>query len=580
MIPPKQANLGGYYGAIDRLLGVDGMPEPRPIEDLPDDPVEFVKRCVFTFDERAHEHGLIDVRPFPVDKPHLLYLMRELEKEPLLWVEKSSQIMVTWAVAAFVVHRVLTIRAQRWGYRCMERDTAAKHIESRMFRIYQNIPVGYRKPVARLSRGEFEVYHDGLNSLPTAFITPIAAETDASDEASQKTRSQTWSGMVDDESAFTRNQEEIHGSTLPRTGRYIKVSTPNGKRFFWRLGHGQSMDRRAQECLALGQTEPIKGIKAWFRHGFRCLAIHHSSDPDKDPATPIGLAWRNKEEERLSYNRAKIARELDISSEVASGDPVFDCNPTFDIDGNKVGGLIVKAQKWDRNYRLLRGWDFGYRFPFVVFAYAAPKEGGGVRVHVLREGTLADSTTDELAEAVLHDTGQHYQGAEVMDGCDFHGGTAHTSRNTKTDIEILSAHGLIPFCQPQQIKMGVELIQKLISLGDLEIDPQCVLLVTALRSGYVRNDDGDLPNETQKGEQHPYCDAADAFRYIIINLLSMEPDRDTGPVRVETIEFDDKIHKKKQEVASSANDGVDRQRFTVDEQLQEPEVYRPDWKGA
>ena len=496
-------------------------------EPLPVDPWEFATRCALTFDENANQRGLESTRPFP-SYDYLRDILAAVDRDPFCWIVKSGQLTVSWALQVYFLHQVLTKRAYRLAYYCLTQMKAEGHIESRFWRLYQNIPAHFNKPHAEFKNGRLTVYHDGPGTLPTSFIIPQAAEQGKAEDAAAKMRSETWTAALLDESAFYPNLGELHNSLVPRAARMVHVSTPNGHNFFETIGLGsvQFPEKQAVSLPAAGAQEVRNGVLRWVRNGFSCLRVHYSAHPDRNPATERGANWRTSGQAKTT---ARLwDREQECSFEVAAGWPVYDTEPRIDEQGKPSGGLIVKAQTYTPGLRVFRGWDFGYLWPFCVFSQLKPALDAtgrqiGDRLCVIHEETLQNSSTDQFGEHVNKLSATRFPFAEYVDYCDFYGGNQRTSRNPKTDVEILNSVGIYPTSTAMQVKFGVELGQKLMLDGRLEVDPSCTFLLTALKSGYHRDDKGEIPDGAKK--PHPHGDVADAFRYIVAHLFGFQNEK-------------------------------------------------------
>lgn len=469
---------------------------------MPLDPWLFLQRCVVTFDERANEKGLEPERPFP-DKPHLRLLTMEWSAHRHLAVEKSSQIMVTWLMAALCLHEVLTKRGQRIAWFCLKRSLAADHLRSRLYRIYTRIPLEYAKPMVRMADGELLVYHDGPERLPTSRVVPMAAETDGAENAAKQMRSHTWTRAVEDESAFYRHGEDLHYSLLPRTGAYVKVSTPNGLTFFRRLMHGDE-PTASGDVVRPEMTELARGVWAWEKNGFRCLRVLHFADPEKDPTTPEGAAWYARERSRFSER--KWRREMHCDSDVPSGEPVYQ-------DTDRVSLCPQVYRPW---LKLIRCWDFGKTCSACVFFQVEPS-GEVWRVHLLYEVIWRNARIEPMAEHVINETARLFPRADCLDYGDPGGKAEHESASASS-IKILESKGIWVRCRQDEARLlayGIELVQWFVTQRLVEADPVgAPITVRALLGGYSVDEHGLAVKDGVY--DHP----ADAFRYGMINLFS------------------------------------------------------------
>lgn len=481
---------------------------------LPDDPWTFQIKCCVTLDER--QAGKIERRPFPA-WDYLKDVTDTVDSERFVRIDKSGQVLVSWGLISYFLHQVLKKKGYRLGYFCQTQTKAERHVQSRFYRLYLSIPTEYQKPHAAMSNGRFLVYHDGPMMPPTSFVEPQAAEQ-SDEEAADKMRSETYTAALFDEAAFYPNLQELRESTQPRAGKMVMPSTANGNNDFRRLGFGNK-DKTEERCeefddmLGRGEIETVRrGVYRWHRNGYTCLRIHHNAHPDRDTDTEQGRRW--KTEELSASSQRLFDREQEIRYDVAAGMPVLSSE-----------GLILKPQSYVPGNPLLRGTDFGFRFPYVTFAQVRPKtdEQGNIigdKIHFLREYSLPNSTTEELAQEIIPFTEDHFPRATVKDYCDHFGGNQRTSRNPKTDVEIYQANGIYPQSSAEPVKKGLEVWDKLIFMGDCEIDPQtCPTLVTAIRSGVTRGETGELPTEREKEGMHPFIDVMDSARYIVTHAF-------------------------------------------------------------
>jgi phage FluMu gp28-like protein len=199
---------------------------------IPDNPWDFMTKCVLTVDELAERKGLSSVRPFP-SYDYLRIITEAWQSERQLRIEKSRQIMLTWLMAGLHLWAALAKRGERIAFVCRKFDVANDHLKDRFWFIYQNIPSIYAKPRARFLQGSIEVFHDD-GDVPTSRIMAIS-------EGVHQLRSYTFSRILWDEMAFSDDQEETYGAmqpTLAGMGQVTIVSSANGDRnLFYELGH-------------------------------------------------------------------------------------------------------------------------------------------------------------------------------------------------------------------------------------------------------------------------------------------------------------------------------------------------------
>lgn len=498
---------------------VAAQPAKRP---LPSNLWHFLRDCVLTFDENATAKGLSNpVQRWP-RKRHLRWLASILATRSHVSVIKSGQIMVTWLVAAAVVHRILTRRGYNVAWYCRTATQAAEHIERRLLRIIRNIPTDYAVPTVGLANGVLEVFHDG-GTIPTSRVQPMAAERHGRDSAASSARSETWSLTVRDESAFDPNDEEIHFSGLSRTAEVWRVSTPDGPNFHARLmyvegfGPFEGSDDPPADARRVGRE-----MWRWQRNGFECVMVLHRADPYRDEErTAAGKAWYQRF--RPLHDDRKWAREQRGSTRVPAGEPVY----------TGVGAALFVRQAYDPLLTVARGHDWGWNGTACVWAQLADKGGGRYCLHFLKEKIVAKSEALDIAsygQQVLADTEYYFPGAgKVLDFGDI-SGEQHSGQTGKTTFDLLRPLGIQVRAQKFFLPPSIGLFQWLIRQGWLEVDPAgCPRLRRALEGGYARDEYG----EPIKDGVHDHV--ADAARYLANNLFVMA----SGPGGVETVKTAD-----------------------------------------
>ena len=589
-------------GKAPKLAAIfrDDLKDDVPIvglKPLPDSRWEFLTTCCYTFDERGRERGLADVRLFPA-ADHLRILTEQWEAYRFLCVEKSSQILVTWWLAGCALYDVLKWPAQRIAWFCLKRPLAVDHLQSRVYRMYLMLPKTYAIPAAEFTQGEFRVYHDGTDKLPTSRITPMAAETDAADEAAKQMRSETWTRAIEDEAAFYRNEEELHFSLLPRTGALVKVSTPNGITFFNRLGYAADLNQPLIALRRPEMTEELgRGIVAWQRHGFRHVAVHYKAYPPKDPETAEGQRWWNEPAQVAARaNSRKWRREMELDSSVPAGEPVF----------GDTERIVQEAVPYDSDLKVFRGWDFKYAHPVCVliqFHRVEGMEAGSkrVRVGVFKElqalnmdiGKFYDTVVAPYMAQFLPQVS--YQNQNLEDWGD-PAGNAKEGTSGLSNIEVLRTVGVVVRSHAMRLETTrlddesgrINVVQAVISNGDLWIDPERAPgVLAAFLGGYHRDDAGKIEKDAF------FDDLADGCGYVIGNVLGLDyskavlgGQRVSGAVAFPAVRpAPEKVYSTNERVLTPTR-GAGREReggSRRDDERSNDRVWRPkrfEWKGT
>jgi hypothetical protein len=569
----KRAILRGF-GGDDALREVD---EPRLLEPLPSSVEEFASKCCFTYDQRAAEFNRALVEPFPT-MPYLLYFLTCLVREPRFWCEKAVQMMISWAVAVWALHDVLTNRGHEGAWMCLDRLLACKHIEERVWRLYDAIPARYAKPYAKIVGGIFEVYHDGPGTLATSSITPMAQETSEGDKAAKRTVSWAWTWAFVDEGARTRKAEEIIGALQNRCGKIIFPSSVDGPAtYHHRIGYAKSLGAEdtyklvEPELLPGSEGRPMKGVTCWRRFGWFCMAIDYIADPHKDASLAEGqLWWSHPATVAARAQTANWKRDMLRDATIRAGNPVY-----TDTDRIETGRLMYFPDQ-----RMLRGHDYSFAWSVCVVMQTRWCPGGGG--DTTPGSTTAGSTTASGTLALpgiwkLHVLKEIYSEAsfirphkgKILAACrdaygdgltwlDFGDYSANARTETgvvieefKPEIQIISRP-----TGPGGIRRRTEVCQHVISGGLMAIETaQCPMLWQAIQSGYVRGDDGEPIHEP------PWADFCNAWEYAVDQLFVLDETRGGGKVARLQERFMGNQMIAARQYSSNAepiNDGVDR----------------------
>jgi hypothetical protein len=229
------------------------------------------------------------------------------------------------------------------------------------------------------------------------------------------------------------------------------------------------------------------------------------------------LAWKVKEQESTPTDLWN--REQEIDYDVQAGNPVF-------CDTDRIKFIVQEIRGW---LKFFGGWDPGYLWPFAYAVQLEPVEftdehGKAQRdiiVHVLYEFVKPNTEIYEFGQWVKADRTRIFGPRQWEDWGD--DASKHRTETGQT-AEVLSSIGITILSNPTGpggVMMANTLIQRIISAGNLHVDPlKCPFLKTALVSGYTRGADGK-PITGMAG--HPYCDAVQAaLQYTLVNLLGLE----------------------------------------------------------
>jgi hypothetical protein len=529
--------------AVADIIGDrEGIAPARPqereavvLEPLPADVWEFSQRCCFTYDQRAAEFGRQTVAPFP-DWDCLRFILESITVEPRVWAEKSVQVMFSWAVAVWALHDVLQHEGHEGAWFCLDRALAAKHIEERIWRLYESIPDSFSKPVCKIIGGVFYVFRNGLDRPPTGSITPMAQETSVEDKASKKAVSWTWTWALVDEGARTRKVEEVIDGLATRCGKIIFPSSVDGPTYHHAIGYAPTLSAEdrykadiAPELLPGDEGQPMRGVKCWRRFGWFCLEIRYFADPNKDPQRPEGQRWwLHPATVGARAKTAKWARDMECNAAVSAGTPVYE----------HTDRIASGRQSYLPHLPMIRGHDYSFISSAAVVLQVVwddKRQAGGTRseesgreaptplgrgryvCRVIKEVWSENSFIKPHKERVVETCATLFgDGLQWTDYGDY-----SANQRTSTGVLIEEMRPEINLVTvptgPGGVRLRTETVQQLISDGQLEVDKEeCPMLWQALTSRYVRDANGEPVDE------HPWADLADALGYAVINLFLLD----------------------------------------------------------
>ena len=490
---PKKSKNRAANSIADALFKHTGL-TPPVLMDLPDDPWVFVRECCYSQDEHAKAKGLPYIYKLVGDGDDYLKVITEaVETEQRLRIEKSRQLRVTWLLCALLLHRILKQPGARIAYQAKKYDDANAYLQDRFWFIYEHIPACYKKPRARYVDGAIEVHHDDNSFSPTARIQAIA-------EGPEQVRQFTFTIWWADEFGFQDKQQESLTASQPSLdggGQGIITSSAAGdQNQFYKLGH---VDVTPGEHTAPSLL--MQGVSRWRRNGWTTLKVHYTADPHKrgDWAATA----------KTGYTSQAWQQEHEIDFTITPGTPIFDAT-----------NLIVKEQFIEK-MTVVSGMDYSYLANYCVMGQIRKRADSMYSLHILAEVLTESTYIRPFAEKVLEVRAATFPKMEFRDYGDY---SANQHSSTGTIIDEMQAAGItlvtVP-TGPGGVQLGLNLFQRLIDLGLLEVDPSCVLFLKMVRAGYVWSGKVDAKGMPIPSPEHPMADIADAGRYLIRNCFDL-----------------------------------------------------------
>jgi hypothetical protein len=145
-------------------------------------------------------------------------------------------------------------------------------------------------------------------------------------------------------------------------------------------------------------NELCKGfVKTSNSSGHTVLWLHYSADPAKDPATPAGKAWVEKEKSENSYsiNPSKWRAEYELDFDAGIGDLVF---PTFLDEKSR---LLFDDVKLSDSFVFFGGLDWGMSRNKTAFVIVA-EDPNGFFYSVFEHSWLKASPADVARDIKSH----------------------------------------------------------------------------------------------------------------------------------------------------------------------------------
>ena len=399
------------------------------------------------------------IKPFP-DYPFARKLVEELQRNRILIVAKSRQMMATWIVCAYNLQQA--IKDEPGIYLFLSKGARdSGELIKRLRIMIQNLP---------------EDLADGIVVKAGEVAFPSGSRIIALPATEYAPRMHSPRGVFWDEMAFTPYSEGIWAAVKPAVdsgGGFVGVSTPNGTdNVFYEL-----------------YTDPS--------NNFGKFKLHWTDHPFRNDQWAV--------EARQGLSEARWRQEYEVDFNVLA-DRVYD---EFDPNHHVTSELF----RWNRdNGRTYRGIDFGYRHPYVVWMQMF--DDGSMIVFDEWEGN--DATVEQMAQAIQSIDRKHGINEEAITwtACDPAG--ASVSDIGISSVERLGQIGFKLTWRPSEIMTGAEMIKSRLkdASGHIRLRFTPTVKRTIHHLCHYRWESGH--NRPLKDDVHDH--AMDALRYLIVNL--------------------------------------------------------------
>lgn len=479
------------------------------------DPWFFIRNFCITEDPDNLEQPM---QLFP-DKAYAEIFVREWERNNVLCVVKSRQILVTWLSLCLTLWRCMFIGSQWCFYQAKNEDDVEHHIY-RTNTLYNNLPRWMKQMCRRVKSTSLNITFSNRSMIDGM---PVAG--------GEKIRSKSVSHLLLDEFAFMMDAEKTLKSSIAATGKHGKiliVSTPNIS-YYYDVVHDTASGR---EC---NLWTPVKrGVRVRTNPGnkYRILEIHYKSDPDKDPETGIGQQWVRMMREKFP-DQQTWEREFELNWHAQDGKVFY----------QEFHRGYVKRIEPNPNLPIYRSWDFGYHAPACVWFQVDESiwVDGCPLVRVLRSVTGKDTTIERFAREVVLPVYSDLKGSDgkrirIYDCCD-QAGTQKNDKSEKSSIETLQTlrdkNNRPYYLTFRYRKIGIrprcDMLRRVIQAGQLLVDEQNArdvelgllggIIFPKYKPG-ITKEQAEIPDTMS-----PFIHCNDALGYGVVNFVRFDLDR-------------------------------------------------------
>lgn len=207
---------------LDSLVNTaKSLTEQIEIERAKKDPYYFLTRLCYTIDEHDDNNNfkLIPKKEYIRDLTDLFVT------EDLLLIEKSRQMMVSWVFAGLALWYTMLRPATR-TFIMSKKEKDADALLDRIKIIYERLPIKIKEEYPAEQFTYLNIKWPKTNSI----IQGLAQGPD-------QIRQYTASLVIMDEAAFQEKAEKTWQAIKPALvggGKFVAISTPNGKEWFYR----------------------------------------------------------------------------------------------------------------------------------------------------------------------------------------------------------------------------------------------------------------------------------------------------------------------------------------------------------
>jgi hypothetical protein len=211
-------------GSVESRAAARALMESRARTGRPDpglvlsttDPLFWLQHCTRTRDSHWREAGEDSpYRPFP-DKPYFPPLIEQFQSEPVVFIEKSRDMMLSGLGVGYFTHTAMTNDQREVLFQSQKEDKAAELVDyAKTLYTQQDEALKQRFPLARRLKEQASLKLEFANGSRIIGIP----------EGADQIRSYHPWGLLMDEAAFQPEAGEAYDAAVPVCQKIIVVSS-------------------------------------------------------------------------------------------------------------------------------------------------------------------------------------------------------------------------------------------------------------------------------------------------------------------------------------------------------------------
>lgn len=208
----------------------EGLSMEMAIQRSIEEPFYFLTHFCYTHDEHWQHKKLESPYNLIPAKEYIQDICDVFQTEDLIGIEKTRQMMASWIFCGLALWDTMFGEGRRTFVMSKKEKDANALVERCKF-IYSKLPKKFQDKYPRDPEKYLEMRWSKRNSI----IQGVP-------EGADQVRSYTSSLIIMDEAAFQEKAEKVFEAAQPSLaggGKFVMISTANGREFFWRCIYDQ-----------------------------------------------------------------------------------------------------------------------------------------------------------------------------------------------------------------------------------------------------------------------------------------------------------------------------------------------------